>query len=249
MLARQLGLPTASEAETKRQLTQRLKARPHLIFIDGLEEEISHLEEGLRQWANPSKILITSRHRPVISHTFFAQPITSLPITAVADLIRQHAHKIGRLELAAASDEQIGLIHRKVGGNPLALKLIVGLADKHTIPAILNDLIELKIETKIEAMYRRIYWQAWRALSHESQTVLKAMQIPDSAAGANLTYIASLCPELDLRAVSAAIEDLINRSLLETHGSAWETQMRYRIHSLTKTFLQTEIIHYPNDFL
>ena len=249
MLARQLGLPTASEAETERQLTQRLKARPHLIFIDGLEEEISHLEDGLSQWANPSKILITSRHRPVISHTFFAQPITSLPITAVADLIRQHAHKIGRLELAAASDEQIGLIHRKVGGNPLALKLIVGLADKHTIPAILNDLTELKIETKIEAMYRRIYWQAWRALSHESQTVLKAMQIPDSAAGANLTYIASLCPELDLRAVSTAVEDLINRSLLETHGSAWEAQMRYRIHSLTKTFLQTEIIHYPNDFL
>jgi hypothetical protein len=25
--------------------------------------------------------------------------------------------------------------------------------------------------------------------------------------------------------------------------------MRYRIHSLTKTFLQTEIIHYPDDFL
>ncbi|MBK8905135.1 MAG: hypothetical protein IPM53_28395 [Anaerolineaceae bacterium] len=249
LLARQLGLPVTNEAETERQIVRCLKAHPTLVFIDGFEDDISHLEEGLGRWANPSKILITSRHRPVISHSFFAQPIASLPMTAVANLIRQHAHKIGRMELATASDEQISLIHRKVGGNPLALKLIVGLSDKHTIPAILKDLTELKIEARIEEMYRRIYWQAWRALSQESQTVLKAMQIPDSAAGANLAYIASLCPELDLRAVSTAVEDLINRSLLETHGSAWEAQMRYRIHSLTKTFLQTEIIHYPDEFL
>lgn len=249
LLARQLGLPVTSEAETDRQILQCLKSRTSLVLIDGFEDDISHLEEELGRWANPSKILITSRHRPRISHAFFAQPITSLPMTAVADLIRQHARKIGRLELTAATDEQIGLIHSKVGGNPLALKLIVGLSDKHTIPAILNDLTELKIEAKIEEMYRHIYWQAWRALSAESQMVLKAMQIPDSAAGANLAYIASLCPGLDLRAVSAAIEDLINRSLLETHGSAWEAQMRYRIHSLTKTFLQTEIIHYPDEYL
>ncbi|MFO7540331.1 MAG: NB-ARC domain-containing protein [Chloroflexota bacterium] len=248
-LARELGLPTASEAETEKRLMQLLKSRPCLIFIDGFEDDISHLAEGLNKLANPSKFVLTSRYRPVGDRSFFVQPLSALSVTAAADLIRQQARKIGLLELANASDEQIGAIHKKVGGNPLALKLIVGLSDKHTIPAILADLTALKVETRLEEMYRHIYWKAWHALGSESQTVLKAMQTPDSAAGANLAYIASLCPALDLRQVSAAIEDLINRSLLETHGSAWDAQMRYRIHSLTRTFLQTEIIHYPSDFL
>ena len=248
-LARELGLPTTIQAEAEKQLTHLLKSRPCLIFIDGFEDDISHLADGLNNLARPSKFIVTSRHRPLDNNHFFVQPLSALSAPAAADLIRQHAHKIGRLELANAANEQIEAIHQKVGGNPLALKLIVGLSDKHTVPAILQDLTDLKVEARIEEMYRHIYWRAWHALSQESQTVLKVMQTPDSATGANLAYIASLCPSLTLRDVSAAIEDLINRSLLETHGSAWAKQMRYRIHSLTKSFLQTEIIHYPSDFL
>lgn len=248
-LARELGLPTSNQAEAEKQLTHLLKSRPCLIFIDGFEDDISHLADQLNNLARPSKFIVTSRHRPLDNNHFFVQPLSALPAAAAADLIRQHARKIGRLELANATGEQIEAIHQKVGGNPLALKLIVGLSDKHTVPAILQDLTELKVEARIEEMYRYIYWRAWHALSPECQTVLKVMQTPDSATGANLAYIASLCPSLTLRDVSAAIDDLLNRSLLETHGSAWAEQMRYRIHSLTNSFLQTEIIHYPSDFL
>jgi hypothetical protein len=248
-LAREMGLSATHEADTERQLAQLLKSCPCLVLIDGLEEDLSHLAEGLSKLANPSKFILTSRHRPAANNTFFVQPLAALTAAAAADLLRQHAHKIGRRELADASAAQISAIQQKVGGNPLALKLIVGLSDRHSVPAILNDLTELKVEAEIEAMYRHIYWKAWRALSGEGQTVLKAMQLPDSADGASLAYLASLCPALDLRAINAAIADLINRSLLETQGSIWDEQLRYRIHSLTKTFLQTEIIHYPNDFL
>lgn len=248
-LGREMGLPASNQADTERQIAQTLNANPCLVFLDGFEKDISHLADGLGKLANPSKFIITSRSCPAASDAFFVQPLTSLSATAAAGLVRQYAHKIGRLELAAASEEQIGAIHRRVGGNPLALKLIVGLSNKHTIPAILADLTELKVEENIEEMYRRIYWKAWRALSAESQAVLKVMQSPDSTDGVSLDFIASLCPDLELRVVSAAVADLINHSLLETHGSAWDDQMRYRIHILTKSFLQTEIIHYPQDFL
>jgi hypothetical protein len=248
-LTKEMGLPAGNPAQVEKQVAQRLKSQPCLVFIDGFEEDISYLADRLRQLANPSKFILTSRQRPADANAFFVQPLSPLSPAGAADLLRQHARKIGRWELAAASDEQIAAIQQKVGGNPLALKLIVGLSDTHSVPAILTDLVELNMEASIEEMYRHIYWKAWRSLSEESQTVLKAMQTPDSADGAKLPYIASLCPDLDTRAISVAVADLINRSLLETHGSAWDDQLRYRIHSLTKTFLQTEIIHYPHDFL
>ena len=40
-----------------------------------------------------------------------------------------------------------------------------------------------------------------------------------------------------------ALQELRNRSLLEVRGTAVEKQ--YGIHRLTETFLQTEIIHWP----
>jgi hypothetical protein len=252
LLADKVGLPGSgmSNEVIAQELDRAFKARPWLIWIDGFEADISHLADGLSKLANPSKFILTSRHRPAAG-PFFVKPLTALPPAAAAELLRDHARRTGRLEMAAAPDEQIDAIYEKVGGNPLALKLVVGLSDKYTVSTILGDLTELKIERKIEKMYRYIYWKAWRALNKETQTVLKAMPMTTLSTPGDLDYITGLCRNegLDLRAVSAALDDLIERSLVESHGSPWDEEKLYGIHSLTRTFLQTEIIEYPPDSL
>ena len=251
LLANKLGLPASmNPAAVTQELSRLFKARPWLIWIDGLEADISHLADGLNKLANPSKFILTSRHRPS-GGPFFVKPLPALSATAAAQLLRDHARRTGRLPMADAPEEQIAAIYDKVGGNPLALKLVVGLSDQHSIPTILNDLTELKIESKIEEMYKYIYWKAWRSLNGNAQTALKAMIMTTPSTPGDLQYIASMCGEIsgDLRAVSAALDDLIQRSLVEPHGSPWDAEKLYGIHSLTRTFLHTEIIDYPTDSL
>ena len=252
-LASQVGLPVQSgmtDSAVAMELSRILKARPWLVWIDGFEADILHLADGLSQLANPSKFILTSRHRPT-SGPFFVKPLTTLSPKAAAALLRDHAHRTGRLDMAAAPDEQIDAIYEKVGGNPLALKLIVGLSDKHAVNTILRDLTEVKVEQQIEDMYRHIYWKAWQALSPEAQTVLQVMPMIPLAGQAELADIAGFCRHagLNLRTVSAALDDLIERSLVEVHGSPWDGEKWFGIHSLTRTFLQTEIIAFPSDSL
>jgi hypothetical protein len=232
------------------ELSRAFKARPWLIWIDGFEADISHLADGLSKLANPSKFILTSRHRPSAG-PFFVKPLQALSFTAAAQLLRDYARRIGRLPMADAPEEQIAAIYDKVGGNPLALKLVVGLSDQHSIPTILNDLTELKIDNRIEDMYNHIYWKAWNSLNKNAQTVLKAMIMTTPSTPGDLHYIASMCAEVsgDLRAVSAALDDLIQRSLVEPHGSPWDAEKLYGIHSLTRSFLHTEIIDYPPNAL
>jgi hypothetical protein len=255
-LAQAAGLPVeagAPVAASERQLRHLLKARPCLVLIDGLEADLSDLADRLTGLTNPSKVILTGRQRPFRDTACYLHPIAPLEPEAAAALLRSHAQATGRLEMAAASDDQIAAIYAKVGGNPLALKLIVGLSDKHSLPAILDDLTQLKMEQKIEAMYRYIYWQAWRSLGENGRFLLKAMPLVSPTSGGDLDYLVTLCraqeSRLDRRAISAALDDLLNRSLVEAYGSLWEGQKRYGIHSLTRSFLQTEIIHYPPDAL
>lgn len=253
LLATQVGLPAQSgmtDDAVAEELSRIFKARPWLIWVDGFEADILHLAEGLSKLANPSKFILTSRHRPT-GGPFFVKPLTALSSKAAADLLRDHARRTGRLEMAAAPDELIDTIYEKVGGNPLALKLVVGLSDKHAISTILRDLTEVKVEQQIEHMYRHIYWKAWQALGQEAQTVLKVMPMIPSSGKAELADIAGFCgyAGLDLRTVSAALDDLFERSLVEAHGSPWDGEKWYGIHSLTRTFLQTEIIAFPSDSL
>jgi DNA-binding MarR family transcriptional regulator len=51
---------------------------------------------------------------------------------------------------------------------------------------------------------------------------------------------------LDKADLLPAIKELVHRSLLDVRGSPWDR--RYAIHALTRAFLQTEIIHWPEDF-
>ncbi len=225
-------------------IRQALKDAPHLIVFDNLESEADtlYLFNQLADLGGPSKIMITTRTRPPAQAGVFPLSLTELPTSDAFALIRHQAEITGLPELAQANDETLAHITQAAGGNPLALKLIVSLAQVLSIPDILADFPVGRSEP-IEKMYRGIYWKSWQTLSPRARALLQVMPLV-AMSGAQLDQLQAISEltEFDLQ---AAIQELAARSLLETRGTAWER--RYGIHRLTETFLRTEIIDWPEE--
>ena len=234
--------PHAAPPNRNAALRQALKATPTLVIIDNLESaaDTVFLLEMLQDLAVPSKFLLTTRARLPASASVHSLFLDEMPVTAAADLIRHQAQTINLPDLAVAPEEIIDQIYAATGGNPLAIKLAVGLTAVLPLPQILADLTAAQT-TEIEQMYRHIYWQAWHSLNEHSQTLLEMMPLA-SGMGIKPEQMAAMSG-LSLNHLWPAIAALVNRSLLEARGTAWER--RYGIHGLTRSFLRTEIIHWP----
>jgi hypothetical protein len=95
---------------------------------------------------------------------------------------------------------------------------------------------------KVEELYRHVFWQNWQTISDNARTLLQAMMLV-SREGARLDYLGAMSG-LEERPLHTAISELRYRSLIEMSGDIHIR--RYSIHPLTKSFLQTEIIHWPS---
>lgn len=238
-----LAIPAGTPPQRLQTLRQSLKAIPHLVILDNLESEsqVNLLAESLPTLANPSKFLLTSRVRLPAGTTSHNITLQELSQTQSLSLIRHQAQAIGLKSLVEASETELTSIYQQVGGNPLAIKLVVGLAAILPLPQILADLIATETQ-QIEQLYRHIYWQAWHSLSEEAQMVLELMPMI-AGIGARPEQIAAIS-HFEPARLWPTISELVNRSLLEVQGTPWER--RYAIHRLTESFLKTEIIHWPN---
>jgi hypothetical protein len=226
------------------RLTVSLRERPTLVIVDNLEKETDTqvVLAQARQLVSPSKFLLTTRARPTVSAPAFFRSVEELPFNDAAALLHHHAQTIGSQALAAAGEEEYLSIFDVTGGNPLALKLVAGLASVLPLSQILASLASSR-PGPIEEMYRHIYWEAWRSLSQEGQQLLQAM--PLVAVSGALPDQMMAMSSLAEKQFWPAVTELFSRSLLEVHGDVRER--RYSIHRLTETFLRTEIIDWPEE--
>lgn len=243
-LARRLWPEAASTLTPEQQLSRvrhELKARPHLVIIDNLENEAdtAALLARLNDLARPSKFLLTTRTRPVEQTAVLNVSLDELTFNDAAVLLHHHARETGVAAVAEAEDSDVRTIFDTVGGNPLALKLVVTLLDVLPLPQVLADLTRSR-RGRVEDMYKHIYWQTWRTLNEAARTLLQAMPLV-AEAGAEPEYLQAMTG-LDGTQFWPAVEELRRRSLLEVRGGLHEK--RYGIHRLTETFLRTEIIHW-----
>jgi hypothetical protein len=132
-------------------------------------------------------------------------------------------------------------VYALTGGNPLALKLVAGLVAVLPLPQVLSDLAHSRSD-QVETMYKHIYWKAWHTLPPDAQALLQSMPLvadygalPDQLQAISGLSEAQFWP---------ALQALAARSLVEIQGTT--SHRRYGIHSLTRTFLHTEIIHWPS---
>lgn len=214
-----------------------LKQTPTLVVVDNLETlaDYQTLLPTLRKLANPSKFLLTSRHSLRAHSDVFSWTLPELSLADTLRLIRQEAEARGLAEVAEATDEQLQSIHRVVGGNPLALKLVVGQLSMLSLTQVLENLKQAQGRT-IDELYTYIYWQAWQMLDTPSRHTFLMMPLANEGPLAQLEAVT----QLDSAALSRAMQSLVVLSLVQVKGTLAER--RYSLHRLTETFLLNEAI-------
>ncbi len=222
-------------------LRVRMSQASHLVVLDNLEmmPDSDRLLPWLHRLAGPSKFLLISRH------SFYAEPgiyHLRLPELAEADalrLVRQEARLRNLPDLASASDASLLPIYQTAGGNPLALRLIVGQVHIHPLPVILDDLAAARGES-VESLYTYIYRRAWDRLDELCRRALLAMPLV-SEHGGSPDYLAQISqlPPNDLR---HALSTLVDLNLVDSRGDL--NQRRYTIHNLTRSFLLEQVVRW-----
>ncbi|MFN8458783.1 MAG: NB-ARC domain-containing protein [Anaerolineae bacterium] len=223
--------------EQKFILEQLLKQTPYLIVIDNLETVVDYqtLLPELRYWANPSKFILTSRYSLQAQPDIFCASLTELSPADTFHLIRFEANTRGLMMIANAGEADLRRIYEVVGGNPLALKLVIGQLFVLPLTQVLDNLKEARGQV-IDELYTYIYWQAWHLLDQASQHTLLVMPIAQDGPFAQLLALT----QLDIEKLSQALQQLVTLSLIQVVGDLEDR--RYTIHRLTETFLLREVI-------
>lgn len=222
-----LRLPLDQKVE---KLAGCLRVAPHLVVIDNLETiaDFQRLIPWLTRLASPTKFLLTSR-----------VTIPSLMrVTAVELNELDRAASLALIESIAASKEvhdcDVARVHEVVGGNPLAIILLV--SQMQTVPPA--EVLKSVQAGSTEEIYRYIYWRSWRALTLPAQELLFAIQRAGDVADWEWLMLVSEAPA---KTVQEALGQLVDLSLVQPQrGSAG--QRTFAIHRLTSTFLRTEVL-------
>lgn len=216
-----------------------LSKHPHLIVVDNLETatDVKQLLPTLQRLANPTKFILTSRERLVAEPNVHHFQLPELNKVHALQLIRQEAEISNLPSLAKGSDQDLGRIFSVVGGNPLAIRLIVGQLHIHSIDTVLMSLAEAQGQS-IENLYTFIYRWAWDRLSDLSREILTVMPLVNIH-GEDLTFLANVT-NLSQGDLQTGLNDLVKLNLVNVQGDLY---MRlYSIHSLTRSFLHKQVI-------
>ncbi len=230
-----------SPAEKLITLNRLLKKAPYLMVIDNLETAADYqaLLPILRQLANPSKFLLTSRHSLKAAEDVSCITLKELNEEDTLAFLKHEAKLRGLPSLTEASEEQLVHIYQVVGGNPLALKLVLGQVWVLPLSQVLENLRQAQGK-KADQLYTYIYWQAWQTLDPASRQVLLVMPLVQDGTMDQLAAISGL----GAAGLSQALEQLAAFSLLEVGGDL--EYRRYRIHRLTETFLLNEVVKWQS---
>ena len=233
--------PALPQKEMAKRLHLAFRARPYLVIIDNLEEEaaISYLVAQLQNFINPSKFVLTTRARPAGQGAVFSHLLEDLNQADTADLLRYHARERNLQIFAQATDDNLAAIFEVTGGNPFALKLVIGLLERLPLKRVLEALRVGQGE-KVAGMYERIYKKAWEILSEEARAILLMMPAVSTKSGAPAEML-QMMSGLDDQQFWAALNELISRSLMEVRHQSMD-EVFYGVHALTETFVRTSIV-------
>lgn len=235
---------TLSSRDALLMLEEELKKEPHLIVIDNLETvvDLQNLLPTLRRLSNPTRFVLTSRERlhgePDVYH--FLVPELSFESTMA--LIRQEANWRNVIHLKPATDQELRPIYDTVGGNPLAIYLIIGLTHIHRLDMILADLRKARSK-KIKNLYTYIYRRAWDTLHDLARDIfVQTALIPPS--GNDLDFLLYITG-LPLDELSEVLDLLGHLNLVQVTGKLGKRV--YSLHGLTRTFLLEEVLNWKNE--
>ena len=221
-----------SQIEQQRLVKQFLQQRRCLVVIDNLETIADHdvLLPELKRWQRPSKFLLTSRLRLLDELDVFSLSLQELSRSAAIELMRLEASRTNFKALLQSTDEELFPIYDVVGGNPLAIKLVVGQARFYSLPQVLQRFSDQQKRTDL---FEYIYLEAWESLSDAGKIIVLTLTEAGESGFPfeHLQAVSGLSEEV----VQQELEKLILLSLVDLGGTLMER--RYRLHRLTEIFI------------
>ena len=223
-------LPRLPFAQKLEKLASALRAQPYLVVFDNLEsvEDFRQLVPLLMQLAVPTQFVLTARTT--------VPALSTVTVVDLGELDRAAAHALilYMAEKKAVSPCNPAHVYRLVGGNPLAIILVVSQMAFLPTARVLSG-----VQTGATAdLYTYIYRQAWSILDKTAQELLFAIQrVGDEADYAWLRMATQLPPAT----LDEALRQLHDLSLVQRQHRD-NGQPRYAIHRLTSTFLRTEVL-------
>jgi hypothetical protein len=121
-----------------------------------------------------------------------------------------------------------------VGGNPMALKLIIGQAVSLPLHRVLENLLPAAKGTPAGNILQQIYRHSWKLLLPSARQVLFAME-KFSPNGANYEELLT-ATNLTSKELDSAMRQLVTHSLVVYNPSPVD---QYTMHRLTYLFLWT----------
>ncbi len=219
------------------RVRELLRGRSYLIVLDNLETvmDCGTLVDWLGEMANPSKFLLTSRHWLMADVGLSVILLNQLSGSESLALLRHEAQLRGLPEVANATDSALNPILAVTGGNPLAIKLVVGQLVSLPLSRVLTAL--KTVQPDRDAFYRYLYRVSWDLVSAAAQELLRSMaQLP---AGRGNWEDLSAGSGLSGDDLASAIEGLITYSLLQASGFE---EKSYCLHPLTVHFAISQTV-------
>lgn len=240
-LTLRLNAPAAAGLATAQKLAHLhplAHSAPYLIVIDNLETlaDVAALLPALYPLAGVTRFLLTSRrtlrHFPYVH----VAPVTELSFASSCALV---AHEWARRGQTAALPATFAAdLYHTVGGLPLALKLATAQVGCLPLADIVTGLQQAR-QAAPDRLYAYIYRRTWGMLSAAARQILVYGMLSLDPEGEDLEFIQAMSavPPEDF---APALRQLLEYALLELGQPL--AQPRYRLHRLTTTFLQTDVL-------
>jgi hypothetical protein len=230
--------PVQSYDKAVAALQQHVKEHPHLLVIDNLEsaENMEVLLPTIRRLANPTRFLLTSRISQYGEGDVYHVRVPELNMSDALGLVRHEATIRNLPQVVDATDSQLSKIYETTGGNPLALRLIVGQMHMHGLDTVVDDLKQARGKP-VQNLYTFIFRRAWEHLDEITRRTLLAMPLI-ATHGGNLETIGEISG-ISSDAILGAINQLVTLNLVDSRGTL--NHRLYTIHSLTRTFLEEQV--------
>lgn len=233
-LAHQLdGPPIAGQdlLAKRDQVRELMRSRSCLVVLDNMEAvmDCGVLSGWLWGLAKPSKFLLTSRHWLEADLSPSVLTLAELDESESMALIRHEARLMGLQEMERASDQILTKILSVTGGNPLAIKLVIGQLASLPLGRILTAL--QTVEPGTDAFYRYLYSVSWDLISQPARHLL--VQIALLPAPIHSWQSLASASGLSEAGLSSAVEELVGHGFVQASGLE---EKLYSLHPLTQHF-------------
>ena len=214
---------------------------PTLLVLDNFNDDplSSSFFNSINQLVNPGKIVLTSRAKIPAGAEIFQMSVPEIDRAASEKLILHYAKAINLPASPNDLKKNASKIFQVTGGNPLAIRLALGLLLSFPLDEVLHSL-ERSPHSDVEAMYRFIYQRSWQALSSDARNLLQAMPLV-AGEGATWAHLEALSGK-EAPILIEIVKELSSRSLFELRGSLNEPV--YGIHQLTDTFIRNDVLQW-----